>query len=142
MGCTLWTTNWHELLAEKFPTYIKGKKIHQLNGVYLGKAGYPKVSFQSKYILFNPDMIDETGFDEGSHHANMTGKVVEMKDDEMYLLHINHVGWDYVMKKNEKNKRRLSDFDKQCRWGRHYYAKTETLRKSDLMKYPRRFKLN
>lgn len=87
----------------------------------------------SKKILFNKDKIKEINYLPGCHIANPKGDVV-FSYKVYNLLHKMYVNTDFLLKKYERNSKRLSAENIKNGWSYHYKKKKEELVKEIQLK--------
>jgi hypothetical protein len=102
----------HDMVSEEFPNY-DGDLI--TNKIKNGSQTYEPMC---KNIIFNPDLDVQYGI--GGHSFQATN-VNYSKDRELKLLHYKFLGKDYVKKIYISRAKRLSQFNKQNKFGEHYF---------------------
>lgn len=135
-------TNWIEVIAETFPTKINEEEFHKSKGFYGNNCGYPdpdrRILGKAKFMLFNPNTILESNFNEGSHFSNFIMRYpnvnpkyykIDDNDTQLYTLHFDKIGLDYLQYKYSKNCARLSNVNKENHWGIHYSFNDEQKKK-------------
>jgi len=102
----------YEMVAEAFPT----EPLPLLELVTHGtrSAGHDKL------VMFNPNLISETGFGPGRHKAAPLGQVVWPQRAEVLLLHFKQLGIDYPIARSAELSRGLRSGDIEQGWGRQY----------------------
>lgn len=110
---TIVKPNGYHMISNKFPSCA--------NNIYDEvKYGNRSEDFD-KMILFDPNKIEEISYDYGCHEASPTGNIKMYKDDkDLKLLHFKDLSIDYLLKKYERNKKRLSEFNKKTKYSHHY----------------------
>jgi hypothetical protein len=111
-GVTVPKISGHDMVSESFPEYdgipLPGK-------VTVGSEYYEPMS---KNIIFDPSINIQYGI--GGH--SITGDGIVYSDNvEFKLLHYKFLGKDYVRKIYESRAARLSKFNKDRKFGEHYY---------------------
>ena len=111
-GITIPKISGHDMVSESFPIY-DGDLI--TNKIKIGSEIYAPFC---KNIIFNPKLNIEYGIgahsfkcDEGIFSTNM----------ELKLLHYKFLGIEYVEKIYKSRVDRLSEFNKQNKFGEHYF---------------------
>jgi hypothetical protein len=102
----------HDMVSERFPIYdgeLITKKI---------KIGSDRYQPMCKNIIFNPNV--EVNFGVGAHSFSTTNGVFSENED-LKLLHYKFLGKDYVKKLYVERAKRLSMFNKQNKFGEHYF---------------------
>lgn len=108
------------LICEEFPIYNKNILAH--NSIKTCNYDF----YFNKMILFNPDKIQEINYGVGAHKACPSGKVKLYDTPNIFLLHFDQLGLNYVFEKRENRKNRLSEKNKEHGWGMHYlYSKEQ-----------------
>lgn len=102
----------HDMVSENFPNY-DGKLITEK--VKIGSDRYPPMC---KHIIFNPNI--DVSFGIGAHSFSTTNGVFS-ETEELKLLHYKFLGKDYVKKLYIDRAKRLSEFNKQNKFGEHYF---------------------
>ncbi len=74
----------------------------------------------SKLSLFSPGAIEETGFANGRHRAQPTGRVLLPAEDELLLLHFKYLGLEETQRRHEAYRLRLRSVDIARGWGHKY----------------------
>lgn len=111
-GITVPRINGHDMVSEKFPTYDGGLITEKIK---TGSEVYPPFC---KNIIFNPKLDVEYGIGGHSFKAN---NAVFSNSPELKLLHYKLLGFDYVEKIYKERAERLSEFNKQNKFGEHYF---------------------
>jgi hypothetical protein len=104
--------NGHDMVSETFPVY-DGELI--TNKIKIGSEVYPPFC---KNIIFNPKLDVEYGI--GGHSFNAKNAVYS-NSPELKLLHYKFLGIDYVENIYKNRAKRLSNFNKENRFGEHYF---------------------
>jgi hypothetical protein len=102
----------HDMVSEIFPEY-DGKLL--VDKVKVGSERYQPMC---KNIIFNPDL--DVNYGIGAHSFNCDNAVFSEKE-ELKLLHYKFLGKDYVKKLYIDRAKRLSSFNKQNKFGEHYF---------------------
>lgn len=82
-----------------------------------------------KCIIFNPNMIDEINYKIGCHKCYPTGKLKYYRKDDIKLLHYKCLKLDFLLNRFDLLKKRLSDFNIQNKFGKHYLAEKDLIKK-------------
>jgi len=126
---------YHDNLIEKLEEYIKlGVTVPRIDGhdmvstefpVYDGELITEKVKIGSdtygpmcKNIIFNPKLDVQYGIGGHSFGAN---ELVYSESADLKLLHYKFLGKDYVKRAYVARAKRLSEFNKQHKFGEHYF---------------------
>lgn len=80
-------------------------------------------TFDKKCII-SPKDIQETKYGYGAHHAKMTGRVKELCNPSLKLLHYRFLGLDYLFAKNKMRAKRLIT-DMVAKGSSVHYLKSE-----------------
>jgi hypothetical protein len=102
----------HDMVSEIFPEY-DGKLL--VDKVKVGSERYQPMC---KNIIFNPDL--DVNYGIGAHSFNCDNAVFS-ETEELKLLHYKFLGKDYVKKLYIDRAKRLSTFNKQNKFGEHYF---------------------
>ena len=112
MGVTVPRIDGHDMVSTEFPTY-DGELI--TTKIKTGSQTYEPMC---KNIIFHPDLDIKYGI--GSHSFNsIDGKF--SNEREIKLLHYKFLGKDYVKNIYISRAKRLSSFNKQHKFGEHYF---------------------
>jgi len=74
---------------------------------------------EDKTCVFSPKYIKEINYTIGSHDCNPEGLLMYPEKD-FRLFHVKPYSLDYMIKKFEESKKRLSSINKENGWGNHY----------------------
>jgi hypothetical protein len=102
----------HDMVSVDFPNY-DGELI--TNKIKIGSQRYEPMC---KNIIFNPNV--DVNFGIGAHSFSTPNGVYSDKE-ELKLLHYKFLGKNYVKKLYVDRAKRLSDFNKQNKFGEHYF---------------------
>jgi hypothetical protein len=102
----------HDMVSEIFPEY-DGKLL--VDKVKVGSERYQPMC---KNIIFNPDL--DVNYGIGAHSFNCDNAVFS-ETEELKLLHYKFLGKDYVKKLYIDRAKRLSSFNKENKFGEHYF---------------------
>jgi hypothetical protein len=72
-----------------------------------------------KIVCFNKKYIQEINYGAGCHNAEPQGDVI-FSSNRPKLLHMKFINVDLLVNKYKSYASRLSDENKQMRWGYHY----------------------
>lgn len=111
-GITVPRVNGHDMVSETFPLY-DGELI--TTKVKTGSEVYPPFC---KNIIFNPKLDVQYGIGGHSFSCNNANYSVS---PELKLLHYKFLGIDYVENIYKSRVERLSEFNKQNKFGEHYF---------------------
>lgn len=115
----VYSPQWVECYSYDFPTYNEEKLCHELIGGGVSR----NESYLHKSIVFNPRIVSKMNYSVGCHHCRPVGNGGEIKKcggTEAYLVHLKHIGFEYVCNRFEALKNRLSDYNKKNGYGSHY----------------------
>lgn len=104
--------NGHDMVSDKFPEY-DGKPI--TDKIKTGSEVYPPFC---KNIIFNPKLDVQYGIGGHSFQCNNANYSVS---PELKLLHYKFLGVEYVENIYKARAERLSEFNKQNKFGEHYF---------------------
>ena len=102
----------HDMVSESFPEY-DGTPL--TDKVKIGSDTYAPMC---KNIIFDPKLDVHYGI--GGHSFNGNGGVYS-ESAELKLLHYKFLGKDYVKKAYISRAKRLSEWNKQNKFGEHYF---------------------
>ena len=102
----------HDMVSEIFPKY-DGKLL--VDKVKVGSERYQPMC---KNIIFNPDL--DVNYGIGAHSFNCPNAVFSDEED-LKLLHYKFLGKDYVKNIYIGRAKRLSSFNKENKFGEHYF---------------------
>ena len=100
------------MVSEEFPSY-DGDLI--TNKIKIGSKTYEPMC---KNIIFNPDLDVQYGI---GGHSFQAINAKYSKERELKLLHYKFLGKDYVKNIYISRAKRLSQFNKQNKFGEHYF---------------------
>jgi hypothetical protein len=112
IGVTVPKVCGHDMVSETFPKY-DGKLITEKI-----KIGSDRYQPMCKNIIFNPNV--DVNFGIGAHSFSTTNGVFS-ETEELKLLHYKFLGKEYVKKLYIDRAKRLSEFNKQNKFGEHYF---------------------
>lgn len=111
-GITVPKINGHDMVSDSFPIY-DGVLITEK--IKTGSEVYPPFC---KNIIFNPKLDVNFGIGGHSFQANAA---VYSNSPELKLLHYKFLGVEYVETIYKARVERLSEFNKQNKFGEHYF---------------------
>jgi hypothetical protein len=100
---------------EEFDDILKNQKsVLSINHGYRAKS-------YDKYLIFNPNVIKEIGYNPGAHNCRPIGQNINsLKADDIYVLHCKHIGFNYEFNRTKQLRDRLSETNKKVGFGLHY----------------------
>lgn len=110
-GITVPKIDGHDMVSESFPEY-DGELITKK--IKTGSEVYPPFC---KNIVFNPKIDAKFGIGGHSFQSNNT---INSSSPELKLLHYKFLGVEYVENIYKSRMERLSEFNKQHKFGEHY----------------------
>lgn len=81
----------------------------------------------SKPCCFRPQYIREIAFRPGAHKAKPRGQVVTSQN-EVSLYHFKWISLEYVLKRSQFTRARLSELNKSKNWGNNYLKSDDQIR--------------
>lgn len=90
------------------------------------KFGYENQLYD-KTLILNKSKIEEINFRAGCHIANPIGDI-KYSNNEYRLLHYKYIGVNYMIKRYELFKERLSNENKERNWGIQYLQTEEHIK--------------
>ena len=112
IGVTVPRIDGHDMVSNEFPEY-DGQPL--TDKVKIGSDTYGPMC---KNIIFDPRLEVQYGI--GGHTFGSNGAVFS-ENAELKLLHYKFLGKDYVKRAYVARAKRLSEFNKQNRFGEHYF---------------------
>jgi glycosyltransferase involved in cell wall biosynthesis len=116
---TIFLPRLFNMFSEKFPT-TQGQIYEEVN---MGIEGGGKMN------LFRPSAIKEINYDAGCHSAHPVGDVQLDVNSPIMTLHMRNLSKEYVIDRNARAAARLSQLNKDMKWGYHYNATPEEISK-------------
>lgn len=113
--CSVLGTKWYAICNDSTPPYEEGKLLHQQsNKFYIQDVNrnYPQLG---KFMLINPNKIDDMGWSVGNHICNPTGefKLYVADVNDAVAIHLNKgFSLQYFLDKRKKMAERLSTLNK------------------------------
>ncbi len=113
----------------------KGISIPQTNGYSMWSEDLPdskeniwevsskgiRDTWYDKTPIFDPKLIQDINFKHGCHACFPSGSIVYDKYPELKLLHYKNIGgWERLEKRRKLYENRLSDINKEKKWGHNY----------------------
>lgn len=111
-GVTVPRIDGHDMASETFPEY-DGQPL--TSKVKIGSTVYGPMC---KNIIFDPSIDAQYGV--GGHSFMSNNTILSLKPD-LKLLHYKFLGKEYVKRIYISRAKRLSDFNKQHKFGEHYF---------------------
>ena len=113
----------YNMYAETFPQYDSKKLL-----IEIYKDGIQDTLF-CKSIIFDPHRIVEINYTAGAHFCYPWGIVKTKEDEKLKLLHYKNLGVEYVLKRCNLYRKRLSKSNIDNDFGIHYLQEDETITK-------------
>lgn len=111
--------DWWEMVGERIPSG-PGQIYEEISeGVCLGGA--------SKCCMFRPSCFSEINYHPGAHGVDPVGDFRWLQTSKMGILHYKNISLDYVIRRHALLASRLSEINKQHRWGFHYEQSAEVI---------------
>jgi hypothetical protein len=110
-NCSVLGTKWYAICNDSTPPYEQGKLLHQQSNKFYKQdvnRNYPELG---KFMLINPNKIDDMGWSVGAHICNPTGdfKIYIADVKEAVAIHLNKgFSLRYFLDKRKKMAARLS----------------------------------
>ena len=114
-GYTIIEPKGYKFYSEKTPT-TEGQIYDE---VVMGKE------CASKFCCFKPSEVEEINFLPGCHNAQPRGNIKVLKSENIYFLHFHFIGKEFVDKRRDQYKERLSQWNIQNKLGDHYLKGSE-----------------
>lgn len=80
-----------------------------------------------KDLLFNKKFVSQINYQPGCHRSNPIG-IIKYSNTEYKMLHYKYIGENFVVKRYEHFKQRMSEKNKKLGWGYQYLMDEKTLR--------------
>lgn len=111
-GITLPQTRGFQMISQVFPSDLSQPIYKSVNcGIY--NPSY------SKFVVFNPKSVT-INYNTGCHACSPAGNVKKSKVCDLKLLHYKFLSYDYLLTRYNQYKQRLSDENKDNKWGHQY----------------------
>ena len=109
--------DWFEMVSDVLPIGEQQiyNQIHE--GVCHGQT--------SKCIMFRPQALREINYDPGAHGINPVGDARVLHTSDAGILHYKYISPDYVARRHQEFGKRLSQVNRQNKWGVQYDFSTE-----------------
>ena len=135
-GYTVITPMWGDVWGNTYKKYQKGYLCHELYGGVL----FAKNRFTSKQLIFDPKKITEIKYDYGCHTSHPEGEIKKYDadvNDDLYIVHLKHLGGQYVANKYEAYGKRLSKFNLKNNFAIQYKENPNDIKSKELELYER-----
>jgi hypothetical protein len=109
----------YDMYAEDYPK----------NSLLEIKTGIKDNRLLGKCIIFNPNSVEEINYKTGCHKCYPTGNLKFYKEDDIKLLHYKCLNLDFLLGRFELLKNRLSLYNIENKFGKHYLAEEESIKK-------------
>jgi hypothetical protein len=109
----------YDMYAEDYPK----------NSLLEIKTGIKDNRLLGKCIIFNPNSIEEINYKTGCHKCYPTGNLKFYKEDDIKLLHYKCLNLNFLLGRFELLKNRLSLYNIENKFGKHYLAEKELIKK-------------
>lgn len=86
-----------------------------------------EINSPTKVLFFKPNKIKEMNYSVGSHSCRPVGEIKMCQ--KLNTIHFKNLGVDYVLKRYEKYRSRLSEINRKNGWGYHYLLDDNTHKK-------------
>lgn len=144
-NCSVLGTKWYAICNDSTPPYEQGKLLHQQSHkFYLQDVNrnYPELG---KFMLINPNKIDDMGWSVGNHICNPTGdfKIYIADVKEAFAIHLNKgFSLQYFLDKRKKMAARLSALNRMKGYCFEYNYPEEKSRQEYLKNQENSFDIN
>ncbi len=116
-GFTIIKPHGYDMYSENFPT----KSLLEIT------TGVKDNRLLGKCIIFNPNKIDEINYKTGCHKCYPTGELKFYKKNDFKMLHYKCLNLDYLIDRFSLLNKRLSNYNIENKFGKHYMAEKETI---------------
>lgn len=114
-NCSVLGTMWYAICNDSTPPYEKGKLLHEQSTKFYLQDVNRNYHDLGKFMLINPNMIDDMGWSVGNHIINPTGdfKLYVAPTYEAVAIHLNKgLSEDYFVEKRKRMAKRLSSLNR------------------------------
>jgi hypothetical protein len=112
----------------KFSAYDMVNMSNDPNDINLNEISFGvRHSLYDKDLLFNKKFINEINYQPGCHKSNPIGSV-KYSSNEYKMLHYKYIGENFIVKRYEHFKQRMSEKNKKRGWGYQYLTDEQVLR--------------
>jgi glycosyltransferase involved in cell wall biosynthesis len=109
-GCTVLKPTAYQMICDAYPTgdgqITEIMPYGVLSTEEVCQAFLTCNNFDKKCVISPKDIV-ETNYGPGAHYARMAGRVKELADPDLKLLHYRLLGLDYLLSKNRMRAKRL-----------------------------------
>ena len=106
---TIFLPKFFNMFSENFPT-TEGQIYEEVN---MGRQEGGKMN------IFRPSEITDIDYSPGCHSAAPKGNVILKTDSELITMHMRHLSKQYVIDRNARFSKRLSQLNREKGWGWH-----------------------
>lgn len=112
-GISIPQTTGYSMWSEELPS--------QDNNIWESITKGMRDTWYDKTPIFDPKLIDEINFKHGCHACYPSGVIIYDKFPELKLLHCKNIGgWERLEIRRKLYEKRLSDINKDKKWGHNY----------------------
>lgn len=127
--CNVLATPWYALCGDSMPEHSDGVLLHKIiNKVYKQEINrqYKDIG---KFMLFNPNEIEEMNYSVGCHIADVKPKLSMFETKRVYAIHFDKgFGVDYFIHRRKLMNNRLSETNRNNGWCYEYGFSEEKIR--------------
>lgn len=121
---------WYACCFDTRPQYVEGKLLHELGTKYYKQQINVTHKHLGKFMLFDPNLIDDMGFSVGCHMAKPTPSMKLFETKRAVTIHIDKgFSEDYFVQRRMKMAVNLSDVNKRHNYCFQYRKSEEDCRK-------------
>jgi hypothetical protein len=117
-GYTVMQSYGYDMVSQSLPEFAGNQAITQLI-----RTGFASKNY-SKPIFFSPELA-EINFAPGCHKAAPKGRIKLFRSKQFKLLHYKNIDRNWVLRKTQHYRNRVSETNKRHGWGIHYQRTDE-----------------
>jgi hypothetical protein len=118
-GITIPKVSGYGMVSLDIPNFQSGTYLP-----HLCRKGNPEPHSTNKNLIFNP--LLDINYSLGCHHCAPSGNVVFSSEYELKNLHYMNLSFAQVILKSERQRKRLSEWNKSVKAGVHYEHRVKT----------------
>lgn len=109
---------WYDMVSDHLPA---------TEGQIYDELCYGVPNPNTKCLMFRPDSVEEINYEPGAHFIKPVGDVRIIEANLMAVLHYKYLSLQYVIDRYALFASRLSDINKELKWGYHYNFPVEKI---------------
>ena len=116
-GYNVLGTSWYALRGESKPEYKEGKLLHELIVKGYKQKTNRKFENLGKFMLFDPNKIDDMKYEVGCHLANPIPEINLYESKKIFAIHFDKgFGYEYFFERRHTMFKRLSQTNLKNNW--------------------------